>query len=38
MVSVEEQINNINSKDEPIKWLADEYKRLSDKAYKYENS
>lgn len=38
MTKVEEHINNIQSKDELIKWLVNEYERLSNKAYKYQNS
>ncbi|WP_413481899.1 hypothetical protein [Mammaliicoccus vitulinus] len=38
MSSVLEQIQEIQTKDELIKWLVNEYERLSDKAYKYQNS
>ncbi|MEB8265131.1 hypothetical protein [Mammaliicoccus sciuri] len=38
MTTVEEHINNIQSKDELIKWLVNEYERLSDEAYKYQFS
>lgn len=38
MTTVEEHINNIQSKDELIDWLVNEYERLSDKCYKYQNS
>lgn len=34
MATVEEQIQEIHTKDELIKWLVNEYKYLSDKAYK----
>ncbi|WP_239748919.1 MULTISPECIES: hypothetical protein [unclassified Mammaliicoccus] len=33
MPSVEEQMNKIQSKDELIKWLSNEYFILSNKAY-----
>ena len=37
MASVQEQMNNIKSKDELIKWLINEYFTLSNKAYGTEN-
>lgn len=33
MASVKEQMNNIKTKDELIKWLIDEYFTLSNKVY-----
>lgn len=33
MASVQEQMNNIKTKDELIKWLIDEYFTLSNKVY-----